>query len=353
MECPAKYYHRYINKPEGIHIPLEEPFIKGNLAHSCIEEFLLHGANKEDVIETVIPIWIQEKCLLPVARSDDELKRLEGVDADEVIRYAKSYGKLLHRCIASYVAEDRIRNNDGGIPADPFKYPPNGLKQLYKQQGLGELKMSIDNLAAMLSTQFRRLSLADIAAIGVACFYNFHLPEWIEEVTGIEYTSDDKIPWDDGSKEWAWFVDMKYKTTDGSLVISDHKTSKEKPSGVDVAFHPQLNLYAYLNYEETGKFPEYLAINHLPSGEMIVAETDVTIVHSTVKHLKEIQGCINACTESNCFPGRTPQDFNSPCISRDWKTKAVTKVCPYLPLCHTRYADYIKPEIVDYLNLDE
>lgn len=352
MECKAKYYYRYVNKPSNIHIPLEDFFLKGNLAHSCIEEYLLKGAEKDDIIDIVLPTWLREKCLLPVARDYDESMSLSGIDAGDVINYAKRYGQLLHRCTAKYQEEDRIRNKDGTIPKDPVKYPPLPMQQAYNQQGLPDLKMSIDNMAAMLNNEFRRIGLANMAAEAVACFYNFDLPDWVEEITGIEYTSEEKIPWDDGTKEWMWFVDLKYKTTDGAKIISDHKTSSSKPTDLEVAFHPQLNLYAYLELQETGSLPDYISINHLPTGDFINAEVDPTVVMENIKHLEEVQKAINISTENNSFPGHTPTEFNSPCIKRDWKTQEVTRVCPYITLCHPRYVEYVKHEIADYLNLE-
>jgi hypothetical protein len=352
QECQTKYKYRYIVKPEGIHIPLEDYFLKGTLAHRCIEEFL-KGAQRQTIVETVVPLWIKENCLLPVARDFDELERRIGIDTNSVIRYVTLYAKLLHRCSAIYKEADAIRNRDGSIPKDPVNYPPNELSSAYKAYGLGDLKMLIDNSAALLSNQFRRISLADTAAQGIMCFYNFELPDWVKDVTGIEYTSDEKIPWDDGKREWAWFVDLKYTTTEGAKVISDHKTSSSKPEGLDVAFHPQLNLYAYLEYEATGEWPDYLAINHLPSGDMVIAKTDPAVVQANVEHFQTVQQAINQSTDTDSFTKHQPTDFNSPCIKKDWKTKAVKQVCPYITLCHPRYVDYIKTEVADYLCLDD
>ncbi len=330
---------------------MEDYFLKGTLAHRCIEE-QLKGAPREAVVEAILPVWVAESCLLPIARDEAEEERRLGIDMDLLLKYATRYGALLHRCTSIYKGDSPIRNNDGSLPKDPVNYPPRALSDAYKAFGLGDMKMLLDNSAALLNNEFRRISLANTTAQGIACFYNFELPDWVDEVTGIEYTSEEKLPWDDGSKEWAWFIDLKYITNEGAKVISDHKTSSSKPEGLDVAFHPQLNLYAYLEYEDSGEWPDYLAINHLPSGEYVIAKTDPAVVQANIEHFKTVQTAINQSTESDVFTKHQPTDFNSPCIKRDWKTKQVKQVCPYIQLCHPRYVDYVKTEIADYLNLD-
>lgn len=350
IECPTKYKYRYVVKPADVHIPLENYFLKGTLAHRCIEEYL-KGAEKENAIEVVLPQWLEENCLIPVGRDYDEICRATGIDARTVCHYAKTYGVLLHKCSSVYRKNDAIRNRDGSVPKDPLEYPPTQLKNDYKNKGLDEVKLSIDNSAAMLNPEFRRFSLADTAASAIACVYNFSLPDWVDEVTGIEYTSEEKIAWDDGNKEWAWFIDLMYKTSEGGTVISDHKTGKEKPEGLDVAFHPQLNLYAYLVYETTGKFPEYLAINHLPTGEFVIAKTDPAIVKANYEKYSEVQKAVNLSAKYNNYLKHSPTDYNSPCIKRDWKTKSIKSVCPYLELCHPRYVEYTRTELKDILHL--
>lgn len=363
-ECPAKYYFRYIGKPGGVYVPLEDYFLKGDLAHRCLEEYLTliqqgePQPNKDAILETMLPLWLADRCNFDISKevnssSQGSLDDLLVIDIPSLVYYAKGYGQLLHRCSASCITVDAIRNNDGSVPVDPVKYPPKQLTNAFRGSRLPDVKLAVDNNAALLNPEFRRFSLCDIAAQAAACFYNFITPSWIKEIDGIEYTSEKKIGWDNETKNWAWFVDLSYQTDENALVISDHKTSKEKPTGLDVAFHPQLNLYAYLWHEDKSKMPDYLSINHLPSGEFVIAQTDLAIVYANFKHFQELQKLINLATEHDCFPGKMPTDYNSPCIRRDWKTKAVTSACPYLQLCHPRYVDYVKAEVKDILHLDD
>jgi hypothetical protein len=353
-ECPAKFFYRYIRKPGGVHIPLEDYFLKGDLAHRCLEEYLLNKGNKDDILEMMIPLWLVERCDLEHNLVlDGAPDNLLMIDIKSLAYYAINYGYLLHRCTAAYIGTDAIRNNDKSVPKDPVNYPPKQLKYEYNNGGLPDIKLMIDNTAATINPEFKRFSLCDIAAQAAACFYNFKLPDWVDKIDGVEYTSEKKIPWDNNTKEWAWFVDFSYTTDQGDFVISDHKTSKTKPTGLDVAFHPQLNLYAYLYHEDQDKMPKYLAINHLPSGEFVIAQTDLSIVYSNFKHFQDIQKLINLSIQADCFPGRMPTDYNSPCIRRDWRSGAVTSVCPYLNLCHPRYVEYIYDEVKDLLRLGE
>jgi hypothetical protein len=354
VECPAKYFYKYISKPVDVYTPLEDYFLKGDLAHRCLEEYLKNGGNKDDILEALIPEWLVDRCMLEESVKLEKVKGREVViDIKALTYYAREFGDLLHRCSINYTAENAIRNNDRTVPKDPVEYPPKQLRYEYNAKGLADIKLSIDNAAAMINPEFRRFSLANITAEAAGCFYNFVTPDWIKKVEGVEYTSEKKIPWDNNSKEWSWFVDFSYKTDEDALVISDHKTSKSKPTGLEVAFHPQLNLYAYLIHEDQDVMPQYISINHLPSGEFIIAEVDLAIVYSNFKHFQEVQRLINIATKEDCFPGRMPTDYNSPCIRRDWKSKTVTSVCPYLKHCHPRYVDYIKDEVKDLLKLED
>lgn len=353
-ECPAKYYYRYIGKPADVYIPLEDYFLKGDLAHRCLEEYLNNGGNKDDIFELILPLWLDDRCYLGNnMTADGEPDNLITIDLKSLSYYARNYAALLHKCSINYVGDDAIRNNDKTVPKDPVNYPPKQLKYEYNAKGLADIKMMIDNSAAVINPEFKRFSLANITAEAVACFYNFQTPQWVKNIEGVEYTSLKKIPWDNNTKEWSWFVDLSYTTDEDAFVISDHKTSKSKPTGLDVAFHPQLNLYAYLYHEDKDKMPQYISINHLPSGEFIIAEVDLAIVYSNFKHFQEVQRLINVATEASCFPGKMPTDYNSPCIRRDWKSNAVTSVCPYLKLCHPRYVDYVKDEVKDLLHLED
>jgi hypothetical protein len=353
-ECPAKFYHRYVNKPEGLYVPLEDYFLKGTLAHNCVEEFLKTGGAKDDILEMLIPEWLVESCGFSTESIHMNTKDLDGlqfIDVDSLTKYAKVYGYLLHRASSVYKGTDAIRNADGSVPKDPAKFPPKRMSAEIERHGLYEIKMALDNLASLINPEFRRISLCNTAGLAAACFYNFYIPDWVEEITGIEYTSEKKISWDT-DKEWAWFVDFSYKTKDGHTVISDHKTGKDTPSGLDVAFHSQLNMYAYLWTEDTGKPPDYIAINHLPSGEVVVAAVDLKVVYDTFTHFQDIQKAINLAHENNCWPTKMPTEYGTPCIKRDWKSKQVTSVCPYLQLCHPRYVDYVKDEVKHMLKLE-
>lgn len=380
LDCPELYRMRYVVKPSGCAPPLQEPLIKGSLAHSCIEEYL-RGADKEVAIEIAITDWLVNCCNLKIVKGDYvntmannaieavsiyddweedtfEVQSLEagegeGVSLDLVVKYALECGMLLHRSSACYNAEDKIRNKDGSIPKNPLEYPPTAFRQQYEKSGLSSIRLEIDNQATRYNLSFKRMSLANIAAWGACYAINFEVPREISRVDAIELPlADQPIPF--GPKQdlhWNGFIDTIYSTPDGATVINDHKTESARRRPEDVAFDLQLNSYAAVRYEQTNKLPEYIAITHLASNSFIVAHTDPGIMNLSMEYLEMIQREIEDDMENKGLDQpwmkKWPGKYGSPCLRR--YNDVLVQVCPYLRRCWPDYAECINDEIVEYL----
>lgn len=376
QECPELYRLRYLEKPKGYVGPLQEPFIKGTLAHTCIEEFL-KGSNKEVAIQIALHEWLKSTCYLPVINaapakevetievdiydeeindwvdSKGETKTSQGIIIEDLYEYATECGWLLHKCTAAYQGEDRIRNRDGSIPKSPLNYPPSEFKRQYNDKGLQLLRGQLDVEACKHNISFRRMSIADIAAQAVSYIYNFELPKEIKEVKEIELELDkDKVYF--GPRKdiyWNGKIDTIYETEDGAIIVNDHKTEKEVRPAENVCFDLQLNSYAAVVYEQTDKIPDYIAITHLGTNQLIVSQTHPKIMSMCMEYLEDIQDSIERELEAKGVDGpwtkKWPTKYGSPCLSR--RDGVLTNVCPYIYKCWPDYAKCIKEEIRDFL----
>lgn len=356
--CHEKYRLTYLNKDEGRpylakNACLEEPLIKGTLSHSIIE-FILQGNKKEDSIDLALTPWLENVCNISAAYNDKY-----SVSIEDLTTYAKECGKLLMLCSEAYNGEDKIRKKDGGTYKDPFHqlYGSKEFKSLYNDLGLYTLKTNIDNAAVLNNSSFRRFSLANITAYAVSYAYIFNLPECVKEVKSIEYdTSEIKVGFNDDQLYWNGRIDTEYLTWDGAVIINDHKTEKDKRRPEDVFFDLQLNSYAHIRYEQTNELPDYIAITHLASNNLIAANTNPKIVGLCIDQLESIQQEINLQIKDKgvdkSWFKKWPGKYGSPCFRRNWQTGSLDSVCPFLAKCHPEYYECIKEEVDDFFGVD-
>jgi hypothetical protein len=347
-KCPTRFYYQYIKKlSEGLIEVLDESLLVGKLVHSCIE-LELSGLTKEEALRTAIPLWLDQDCSLSTTTWQDSEELFEpeylSLPTEPIIKYATAAGKIYRRCAANYNELDQIRNGDGSVPKDPINYPPTPVKK-----ALGELytvAQDINNLATQINPQFVYLNLATI--LGRAAFYfeNFLIPPWVAETIGVELRFDDLGLKSKHQKTWTGGIDWIFRTTDGALVICDHKTEKECKEGIDVLHHPQLNLYVHLYYEYSQQLADLIAIYHLPSSTIVLAEVDPNIVRQSVEALGLIEDEIAyAISENKWRKPLSPSDFGSPCMRRDWKTKNLASVCKFFRHCWPDYTSQIENEL--------
>lgn len=359
QSCAEKYRLKYLAKEEGKeyssrYVTLEEPLIKGSLAHSMIEAYL-QGMTKDDAISTQLTLWLSDLCFIePI---DGDPVGAEGVNINHLEFYAKECGMLVARCSEGYYKEDKIRNKDGSVPKDPLgKYPPGGFLKDYRDAKLDQYKRYVDDQAARANNSFKRMSLANIAASAASFCYLFELPEEVASVEGIELDlSKNPIGFSNNQYYWNGYIDTEYKSKAGATIINDHKSEKEKRRPEDVAFDLQLNSYASVRYEQTGSMPEFIAITHLKTNSVIASATSPYIVNLCMDYLEQIQEEIEIITEAKGvdkpWMKKWPGKFGSPCMRRHWETKAVESVCPYFIKCHPEYYQCIKDEVDDYFGV--
>lgn len=376
LDCQELYRLRYIVKPKNCIEPLQEPLIKGSLAHSCIEEFL-KGYDKQVAIEIALVDWVRNVCKLEIQKEKiapptiqdvgiyddweedplepDTLRAPEssGIDMEMLTEYALQCGHLLHRASGSYFGEDKIRKRDGSVPKNPLEYPTTSWSQAYNQLRLSELRMELDNQAVRGNVSFKRMSFANIAAWGAAYVFNFSLPPEVSKVESIEKPLADQPIYfgPKKNKYWNGFIDTIYSTEDGAVIINDHKTESEKRRPENVAFDLQLNSYAAVIYEQTNQLPDYIAITHLGTNSLIPAHTNAHIMAMSMEYLEEIQGEIDRLEEERGvdkpWMKKWPTKYGSPCIQM--RDDVVQRVCPYIRHCWPDYAGCLEQEIQEYL----
>jgi len=322
LSCPKKYSHYYLENTPVNTTYVEEALVKGTLTHQLIQT-ILEGGDHREVFSLVLSKWLEKECRIPVVQTEEEMQSGLGVVAACVEEYATQTSQLLKRCHVSYQEADAIRNRDGSVPLDPLEYPPKEFSKLYNDLGLPELRQFIDNAAVRQNRSLVNFSVSNVAASAYTYAELFQYPEWFGQTLGVEIAFD--------HSGWRGAIDWVFETKEGKLVICDHKTSSKCPEGLDVLWHPQLNLYASVYYELTGKLASYLAINHLPSQRIVVAQLEVSRMLSILENFTRIRQDIR--DRKNMDLRRFPGEYQSPCITRNWKTGVITSVCPYLETC--------------------
>lgn len=333
-KCPRLYNYKYVNKIVVIE-NLKEPLIKGSLSHYILEQ-MLHGHDAVEAFYMVLPTWLVNICRLEV--TDDPTKAAQGFGICPSIlgEYAEAVSDLLLRCAINYKGTDVIRTDKGGVPADPLNYPPKSFKQEYRDLGLDDLKFSLDLGACRGNEDFANLSLSFITAQALFFAKNFKYPERFGKSIGIEHelyptAADDYEPVPFFDKYWNGAIDWVYESLDDELIIADHKSSKKCMSETEVLYHPQLNLYAALYYEQTGRFADKICINHLPSNTFVEAKPELTIVNDYYNYFKQLQTEI----DKSDYTRRIPTEYNSPCIEYKYVggQSIINNFCPYLTHC--------------------
>jgi hypothetical protein len=104
-------------------------------------------------------------------------------------------------------------------------------------------------------------------------------------------------------------------------------------------------MYCYLYHQQTGIMPEYVGINHLLSGEILLAKLDLGIMASIVAYYEGIQDKIDIDNLKAKYTKKLPTDYNTPCLSRDFGGP-VKGYCEFIESCWGNY-------YIDLLALEE
>jgi hypothetical protein len=332
-QCPTKYNLKY-NQGIPENIGFVDYFELGSLVHTVLEQHLDPNTNVsiQDALLLSLPAWL----------SNNQL----AFNPKDIYNIGTLMGKLFYRASERCTGEKAIRNANGSVPNNVKSTPPKSWDYAMREAGMYEFKKQYDDLAAMQNPAFVNTSLTYF--IGEVFFFTeyFKLPEWYGHTLNVEMPISTELdnlvlfP-EENDLYIRAFIDWVFKTTDSLVVIADHKTSKSKPSPNSVLHNPQLNLYAYVYNMLMGYYPDVIAIHHVRSGEFIMAEVDKVIVEKILTVLRSTVSSL----QTNQFITHHPDEFNTPCLRRDWKSKKVSEKCAYLETCWPTYVEGMDLEL--------
>jgi hypothetical protein len=247
------------------------------------------------------------------------------------------------------VDSTKIRNSNGTVLKSPIDYPSNSLKSEFSKLKCWQYKSQLDQKACQQNKDFLSISFCWLFAEALFNAYSFKIPTWVEETlyTELEFgtTENNKVPLgtfeDIGEVSLLGYIDWVVKLKDGRVAIIDHKTSTKMPTNEEVLFHPQLNLYAYAYKILFGEYPHIIGINHIKSGNLVLADTHVNIIHSNLDYYENL--CLQTLKLTSNTPLRKhPNDYQTPCVKKDYNTNKIISTCPYLDKCWGMYQKLIR-----------
>lgn len=348
--CPQFFNFRYVQKIKAPQ-PLQKALLVGSWTHKLIEEYLNNpDASIRELFNVYIYDWVME---CGVNLDSENIEKLKEISIE--------LSNLLYRASAFCNDESKIRNSNGTVLKSPIEYPSGSLKKEFSNLKCWHYRAELDQIACLANPEFLEMSFTWLFAEALFNASVFKVPQWIAKTLHTELdfgTKEDKlvplaevIATNKNNKvitkhSLLGYIDWVVELTDGRVAIIDHKTSSKMPTSEEVLFHPQLNLYAYAYKMLYGKFPDIIGINHIKSGNIVLAEVSIPIVIETLEYYtdlyitsqkeleKENSGEIRAVRKH-------PNDYQSPCVKRDYQTGVITSVCPYLDRCWERYKNIL------------
>lgn len=323
-KCSEFYHLKYVEK-----IKEEKPFNKhlemGALVHAVLGDYL-EGvySTMEDSFYFHLGAWLKKMNLLTL---NDDL--------DDLIESIEPAAHILWRASRKCDDEDLlIRKDNGDLLKDPINYPSKNFKKICYQEGVTVKFGDLDREARSSNEAFIETSFSWLVARSLYLTKYFEIPKWVKKTAhveiGISTEESNRVNIPNTDKPLQGYIDWIVELEDGRLLLLDHKTSKNKPTPLEVFLHPQLNAYAWLYEKIYGRFVDLIGINHLESGEYVVCSTNKDVAQSTMNYYSEVQQPIS---EGLHFK-HSPLDYNSPCLKRDWKSGRITETCPFLSHCH-------------------
>ena len=322
-KCSEYYHLKYVEQ-----VKEEKAFNKalhiGNLVHSSLADFLTLEMTLEDSFYFHLGRWL-EKVGLSIINDDP----------DDLISKIEDAAYILWR--ASLKCKDdslAIRKQDGDILKDPIESPGRSFKNICNETGVTQKFGDLDREVRTINNDFIETSFSWLIAKAYYLVKYFEVPKWVKKTAhvelGISNEETNKVIIPNTEKPLQGYIDWIVELEDGSLCLLDHKTSKKKPTPLEVFIHPQLNIYVWLYEQIYGRFIELIGINHLESGEYVICDTNRKVVESMVKETSLLEQQI----EKGVHYKHNPTEFQSPCIKKDWKTGKIKESCPYLSHCH-------------------
>lgn len=325
-KCAAYYKYKYIEKAEYKE-EFNSSFFLGTIVHELIEMYLEKGYPAHETFCNMLTSYlagIEIEC-----RDTTELEFLLG-------KIAKLYYRCSPHCKEP---EDQIRTSSGGLLKDPVNYPSSSFKKAVQEEKLWPLIIKYDTMFREQRPDVTNL----VWILGNALYLgnSFRTPKWIKRTIGVEIpistNEENKVKLDGTNVHLNGYIDWVVETEQGIGII-DHKTSTSKPTGLEVLYSVQLNLYAWAYKEIYGVPVKYIGINHIKSGEIILAEVEEPTTRLIVNYIEEIQKSIE---NSKYFPKKSITQYNSPCYKKDFKSGRVSELCPFAGECWPGYEDIL------------
>lgn len=331
LKCPQYFDYKYSQNIEYAE-PFNQHLFLGKAVHTILEN-VLSGNSAQEIFNKSVPGWLGE---LGVP--------LDPTIVEKVITTSEKLGNLLYRC-STFCSEkeEQIRNKDNTLLKDPINFPSKQLQIELNNQNL-KIEMSrLDNLIIGYNSQLLTIPISWIFGEIYHLGTGFKLPAWLSNTKHIELgfsTCEENAALIRGFTDlyFRGYIDWIAELKDGRIAILDHKTSSKPPSKTDVIHHPQLNLYAHYYKEVYGLSVDIIGIHHVKTGKYIMSELDTEIMNSTVNHFSELA----AASYQNKVIKHRPTDYNSPCITRDWKSQEIKYCCPFMEKCWGVYYNLIK-----------
>lgn len=359
LECSYKYKFKYVDKVEGRFESSIETTV-GSWVHDALELFYSSDSSMQPY-DYFTNNW---KDLLTSYNLYDQFT--------EFTYLASITGGLYLRARADYTGPNPLRTKTGAIATKPdmlteFK-AELAKTDFYKRKAALDLKMS------KKSPTWRDISAVDCFCQASFLCYNYKNPEEIHEVYAVEmglssttFLAADPVDpskpyqvnntdvtttregphpiWYDSNKKSKiisvdnkveltkssllnGYIDLVSKTKTNKLCIIDHKTSSgDAPELYKVARHNQLLLYGWAVTTLSGEKPDFIGINHIKTGKLVMAPYD----HDYAQQVVDSKIDVVKAIEAKAFIKRDPYAYGSPCVK---KLATGTRYCPYIDLCH-------------------
>lgn len=324
-KCPKLYEHYYINK-DTTQEPLKQSLLQGSWVHTLLEQRLLDPSlDTYELYTEYLDEWLVELEL-----------EFDAVQKQEIIYITTALSDLLYRGSAHCTDNNKLRTSNGSYLKNPILYPSASFKKALRDVKNINYKSKYDNLAGQQRKDFYDVPFCWSLANSLFMANLFTIPKGSETLhTELPFGTQETnlVPLGTTGCNLKGYIDWIVRLSDNRIAIIDHKTSAEAPLQLDVLFHPQLNLYAHAYKVLYGEYPQLIGINHVRSKRIICAEVDPKIVEQTVQYYIELY----METLSSDFVRYHPYDYNTPCFRRDYNTKKITSVCPYLGKCWPDY----------------
>ena len=329
--CSEEYRRFYVDEKDDRPITDTVATVNGNVCHSVMEDFYGDVCDRQ----------VDAKMLLDMYWED----RLGGMGLvslkASMEKVAKDIAWMEWRaspdCKTKGVAiVDRYGN--------PYKKPKmtTAWRDAWKALKLTERQDVIDQAAAKKDPLWGVVSLSAVFAESYIILQEYkdtlphlkvlHIEMPITEGRDGKSGNAVLLPFD--HRYFKGYIDLVCEDEYGRLYIIDHKTSKMKYTVDKVAHWEQMLLYAWAYHEITGRWVDFIGINGLRQGELVVAELDIKLVDPAVKRfMAGVHG-----SDARVFIPQSPTEYGSKCYDQWSDTQPF---CPYLRKCHPAFADKV------------